>query len=34
MAPMALLQDPDDIIRRFAPEFEKLVLMALMGDWE
>ena len=30
----ALVQDPDDIIRRFAPEFEKLVMMALMGDWE
>jgi len=30
----ALVQDPDNIIKRFAPEFEKLVLMALMGDWE
>ncbi|WP_267875120.1 wax ester/triacylglycerol synthase family O-acyltransferase [Massilia sp. Root418] len=26
----ALVQDPDNIIRRFAPEFEKLVLLALM----
>lgn len=30
----ALVQDPDHIISRFAPEFEKLVLLALMGDWE
>lgn len=30
----ALVQDPDNIIRRFAPEFEKLVLLALMGDWD
>jgi diacylglycerol O-acyltransferase len=30
----ALVQDPDNIIKRFAPEFEKLVMMALMGDWE
>ncbi len=26
--------DPGDIIRRFAPEFEKLLLIALMEDWE
>lgn len=30
----ALVKDPDNIINRFAPEFEKLVMMALMGDWE
>jgi diacylglycerol O-acyltransferase len=30
----ALVQDPDNIISRFAPEFEKLVMMALMGNWE
>ncbi|QYF95901.1 wax ester/triacylglycerol synthase family O-acyltransferase [Massilia sp. PAMC28688] len=30
----ALVQDPDNIIKRFAPEFEKLVLLALMGDWD
>ena len=30
----ALVRDPDNIINRFAPEFEKLVMMALMGDWE
>lgn len=29
----ALVQDPDNIIRRFAPEFDKLVLLALMDDW-
>ena len=29
----ALVQDPDNIIRCFAPEFEKLVLLALMDDW-
>jgi diacylglycerol O-acyltransferase / wax synthase len=30
----ALVKDPDNIIRRFAPEFEKLVMLALMGDWD
>ncbi|MFL6656792.1 MAG: wax ester/triacylglycerol synthase family O-acyltransferase [Massilia sp.] len=30
----ALVRDPDNIIKRFAPEFEKLVMMALMGDWD
>jgi diacylglycerol O-acyltransferase / wax synthase len=29
----ALVKDPDNVIKRFAPEFEKLVLLALMGDW-
>ena len=29
----ALVQDPEQIIARFAPEFEKLVLSALMGEW-
>ncbi|HAT31966.1 MAG TPA: wax ester/triacylglycerol synthase family O-acyltransferase [Janthinobacterium sp.] len=28
----ALVTDPDNIIGRFAPEFEKLVLLALMGS--
>ncbi len=28
-----LCPDPDDIIRRFAPEFEKLLLVALMLPW-
>lgn len=30
----ALVKDPDNIIKRFAPEFEKLVMLALMGPWE
>jgi len=30
----ALVRDPDNIIARFAPEFEKLVLLALMSSWE
>jgi diacylglycerol O-acyltransferase / wax synthase len=30
----ALVQDPDNIIKRFAPEFEKLVMIALMDEWE
>lgn len=29
----AVASDPHDIIRRFAPEFEKLVLLALMSEW-
>lgn len=29
----AIASDPHDIIRRFAPEFEKLVLLALMSEW-
>lgn len=29
----AIAEDPHEIIRRFAPEFEKLVLLALMSDW-
>jgi diacylglycerol O-acyltransferase / wax synthase len=29
----AIAEDPHDIIRRFAPEFEKLVLLALMSEW-
>lgn len=28
------VQDPDPIVRRFAPEFEKLALITLMEDWE
>lgn len=30
----ALADDPDAIISRFAPEFEKLVMLALMGEWQ
>jgi WS/DGAT/MGAT family acyltransferase len=29
-----LVPDPNEIIRRFQPEFEKLLLIALMEDWE
>ncbi|HET9485734.1 MAG TPA: hypothetical protein VFO79_17355, partial [Xanthomonadales bacterium] len=29
-----LVPNPDAIIERFAPEFEKLLLIALMEDWE
>lgn len=29
-----LVPDPDDVIRRFASEFEKLVLITLMEDWD
>ncbi|HEY0847889.1 MAG TPA: wax ester/triacylglycerol synthase family O-acyltransferase [Noviherbaspirillum sp.] len=29
----AIASDPHDIIRRFAPEFEKLVMLALMSAW-
>lgn len=30
----AIASDPHEIIRRFAPEFEKLVLLALMSEWQ
>ncbi|MCG2586011.1 wax ester/triacylglycerol synthase family O-acyltransferase [Massilia sp. TS11] len=29
----AIVHDPEHIIARFAPEFEKLVLLALMAEW-
>ena len=29
-----LIPDPDAVIRRFAPEFEKLLYLALMSNWE
>lgn len=29
----AIASDPHEIIRRFAPEFEKLVMVALMAEW-
>ncbi len=29
-----LMPDPDAVIRRFGPEFEKLLYIALMADWE
>ena len=28
------MPDPDEIIRRFEPEFEKLLLITLMEDWD
>jgi WS/DGAT/MGAT family acyltransferase len=33
IADRTLVPDPEDIIARFAPEFEKLVLTALMAPW-
>lgn len=29
-----LIPDPDQVIRRFGPEFDKLLYLALMGDWD
>ncbi len=29
-----LMPDPDAVIRRFGPEFEKLLYLAMLGDWE
>ena len=29
-----LVPDPDAVIRRFGPEFDKLLYLALMGDWD
>ncbi|MEO8000568.1 MAG: wax ester/triacylglycerol synthase family O-acyltransferase [Arenimonas sp.] len=29
-----LLPDPDSVIQRFRPEFEKLLYTAMMGDWQ
>jgi WS/DGAT/MGAT family acyltransferase len=34
IADAKLVPDPDDIIRRFRPEFEKLLYVALMGNWD
>ena len=28
------VRDPEPIVQRFAPEFEKLALITLMEDWE
>lgn len=33
IADARLLPDPDGVIRRFGGEFEKLLYLALMGDW-
>lgn len=29
-----LIPDPDAVIRRFGPDFEKLLYLALMGSWK
>ncbi len=29
-----LIPDPDAVIRRFRPEFEKLLYLAMLGDWD
>ena len=34
IADARLIPDPDAVIRRFGPEFDKLVYLALMGDWD
>jgi diacylglycerol O-acyltransferase len=34
IADAKLIPDPDAVIRRFGPEFDKLVYLALMGSWE
>ena len=33
IADAKLIPDPDAVIQRFVPEFEKLLYIALMGDW-
>jgi hypothetical protein len=33
IADAKLIPDPDAVIRRFGPEFDKLLYLALMGDW-
>jgi WS/DGAT/MGAT family acyltransferase len=34
IADARLVPDPDAVIRRFGPEFDKLLYLALMSDWE
>ncbi len=34
IADAKLIPDPDAVIRRFGPEFDKLLYLALMSDWE
>jgi len=34
IADAKLIPDPDAVIRRFGPEFEKLLYLALMGNWD
>lgn len=33
IADAKLIPDPDAVIRRFGPEFDKLLYLSLMGDW-
>ena len=33
IADAKLIPDPDAVIKRFGPEFDKLLYLALMGDW-
>jgi diacylglycerol O-acyltransferase / wax synthase len=34
IADAKLIPDPDAVIRRFGPEFDKLLYLSLMGDWK
>ena len=34
IADSCLVPDPDEVIRRFRPEFEKLLYLAMLGDWD
>jgi hypothetical protein len=34
IADAKLIPDPDSVIRRFGGEFEKLLYLALMGNWD
>ncbi|GAA4865322.1 wax ester/triacylglycerol synthase family O-acyltransferase [Luteimonas vadosa] len=34
VADAGLIPDPDAVVRRFGPEFDKLLFLALMGDWD
>ncbi|RYZ71220.1 MAG: DUF1298 domain-containing protein, partial [Lysobacteraceae bacterium] len=34
IADAKLVPDPDAVISRFVPEFEKLLYLSLMGNWD
>ena len=34
IADAKLVPDPDAVIQRFGPEFEKLLYLSLMGNWD
>ena len=34
IADAKLIPDPDAVIRRFGPEFDKMLYLALMGNWD